>query len=446
MKKSIKTLIIICIFVAAIIGAIIISMQGDNYINRKNKEGVDNLKVKNSLPVKESLPIKESLQKAENLDYDEASIVAVGDIIVHEDQLKAQLNALTGEYNFNNNFKYVKDHIKAADIAIANLETTLAGEKHKYTGYPRFNSPSSLVDAAKECGFDILSTVNNHTIDSGSLGVFSTIAEVQKRNIKVVGTRESLSRKPYILEEVKGIKVGIISYSYETPRKDKSKTLNALEIPSDVVNLLNTFSYEYIKEDLSKIKAQIDEMKSQGAEAIIFIIHWGNEFERKANIHQKSIANELCDYGVDVILGSHPHVIQPIEFITSKKTGKKSLVAYSMGNFISNQQYERTNNRYTEDGLIVNVQIRRNKESKEITIREVSYIPTWVHKYSDNNKLVYEIVPLTDALGSKEQYNLSGEVEVWRAENSQKSTRALMGEDSSIIEGVVKSSSEVLQY
>jgi poly-gamma-glutamate capsule biosynthesis protein CapA/YwtB (metallophosphatase superfamily) len=413
-------------------------MQGDNYKNGQKQESLDNLNAKNSLPVKESLPIKESLQIEENLDYNEASIVAVGDIIVHEDQLKAQLNSGTGEYNFNNNFKYVKEYIKSADIALANLETTLAGEKKKYTGYPRFNSPSSIVDAAQDCGFDILSTVNNHTIDSGSLGVFSTIAEVQKRNLKVIGTRESLGKKPYILEEVKGIKVGIISYSYETPRKGKIKTLNALEIPSDVVNLLNTFSYEYIKEDLSKIKAQIDEMKSQGAEAIIFFIHWGNEFERTPNVHQKSIASELCDYGVDVILGSHPHVIQPIEFITSKKTGKRCLVAYSMGNFISNQQYERTNNRYTEDGLIVNMKIRKNKDSKDITISEVSYIPTWVHKYSDNNKLVYEILPLTDALASKGQYNLNGEVEVWRAENSRKSTRALMGEEGSIIEGVVR--------
>ncbi|MCB2290386.1 CapA family protein [Clostridium sp. CS001] len=438
MKKSIKALIIICICLAVLIWTMIINIQGDNYKNGQKQESINSLQGKNNLPVKESISIKEDLQLTENPNYMEASVVAVGDIIVHEDQLKAQLNANTGEYNFNNNFKYVKDHIKAADIALANLETTLAGENQKYTGYPRFNSPSSIVDAAKDCGFDVLSTVNNHTIDSGSLGVFSTITEIQKRNLKVVGTRKSVGEKPYIIEDVKGIKVGIISYSYETPRKGKNKTLNALEIPSDVVNLLNTFSYEYIKEDLNKIKTQIDEMKSQGAEAIIFIIHWGNEFERKPNVHQKSIASELCDYGVDVILGSHPHVIQPIEFITSKETGKKSLVVYSMGNFISNQQYERTNNRYTEDGLIVNIQIRKNKTSKEITISEVSYIPTWVHKYSDDNKLVYEIVPLTDALESKGQYNLNEEVEVWRAENSEKSTRVLMGEDSSIIERATK--------
>lgn len=432
MKKSIKTLIIICIFVATLIGTIIINVQGDNYRNGENQKNIDSVNGKNSLPV------KDNLQLSENLDYNEASIVAVGDIIVHEEQLKAQLNEGTGEYNFNNNFKFVKSHIQSADIALANLETTLAGEKQKYSGYPRFNSPSSILDAINDCGFDILSTVNNHTIDRDSLGVFSTLKEIQKRNLKAVGTRESLGKKPYIVEEVKGIKIGIISYSYETPRKGKNKTLNALEIPSDVVNILNTFSYEYIKEDLSKIKVQIDEMKSQGAEAIIFFIHWGNEFERKPNVHQKSIANELCDYGVDVILGSHPHVIQPIEFITSKKTGRRSLVAYSMGNFISNQQYERTNNRYTEDGLMVNLQIRKNKASKEITISEVSYIPTWVHKYSENNKFVYEILPLTDALSSKSQYNLNGEIEVWRAENSEKSTRLLMGEDSSIIEGAVK--------
>lgn len=426
MKKSIKILIIICIFVATLISTIIINLQGDNNKNNKNQVVKNNQQVKNNLRV------------SENLEYNEANIVAVGDIIVHEEQLKAQFNESTGEYNFDNNFKYVKSYIKSADMALANLETTLAGEKQKYTGYPLFNSPSSIVDALKDCGFDILSTVNNHTIDRGSAGVFSTVAEIEKRKLKVVGTRENLDKKPYIIEEVKGIKIGVISYSYETPRKGKNKTLNAIEIPSDVTKLLNTFSYEYIEEDLNKIKLQIDEMKSKGAEAIVFFIHWGNEYERQPNVHQTSIASRLCDYGVDVIVGSHPHVIQPIEFITSKKTGKKSLVVYSMGNFISNQQYERTNNRYTEDGIIVNIQLKKNKTSKDITIGAVSYIPTWVHRYSADSRLVYEVVPLIDALASKEEYNLNEDMAVWRAENSEKSTRALMGKDNEIIEKTLK--------
>ena len=426
MKKSIKILIIICIFVATLISTIIINLQGDNNKNNKNQMVKNNQEVKNNLQV------------SENLEYNEANIVAVGDIIVHEEQLKAQFNESTGEYNFDNNFKYVKSYIKSADMALANLETTLAGEKQKYTGYPLFNSPSSIVDALKDCGFDILSTVNNHTIDRGSAGVFSTVAEIEKRKLKVVGTRENLDKKPYIIEEVKGIKIGVISYSYETPRKGKNKTLNAIEIPSDVTKLLNTFSYEYIEEDLNKIKLQIDEMKSKGAEAIVFFIHWGNEYERQPNVHQTSIASRLCDYGVDVIVGSHPHVIQPIEFITSKKTGKKSLVVYSMGNFISNQQYERTNNRYTEDGIIVNIQLKKNKTSKDITIGAVSYIPTWVHRYSADSRLVYEVVPLVDALASKEEYNLNEDIAVWRAENSEKSTRALMGKDNEIIEKTLK--------
>ena len=422
MKKSIKIIIIICVFAATLIGTIIVNIQGDNNKVISNKE------VEEKSPVNTDLPVKENLQPSEDLDYDQVNIAAVGDILIHEDQLKAQFNESTREYNFYNNFKYIKSHIVGADIALADLETTLAGEDKKYSGYPLFNSPSSILDAIEDCGFDILSTVNNHSIDMGSVGVINTLAEIEKRNLKATGSRKDIGKKPYLIEDVKGIKLGVISYSYETPRKGKNKTLNALEIPSDVANLLNTFSYEYIKEDLSKIKAQIDEMKTEGAEAIIFIIHWGNEFERSPNVHQESIAKQLCDYGVDVILGSHPHVIQPIEFITSEKTGKRTLVAYSMGNFISNQQYERTNNRYTEDGVIVKVQLRKSKSTKDITIDGVSYIPTWVHKYNNNNKLVYEVLPLTEALASKEQYNLNETIEVWRAENSQKSTEILMGE------------------
>lgn len=425
MKKSIKTLIIICIFVATLISTMIINIQGDNYKTSKNLE-VNKKEAEVKLPV------------SENLEYKEASILAVGDILIHEDQLKAQFNEVTGEYNFENNFKYVKSHIESADIALANFETTLAGEKQKYTGFPLFNSPSSIVDAMKSSGFDILSTINNHTIDMGSAGVLNTLEEIQKRNLIALGTRENLQKQPYIIQEVKGIKLGVISYSFETPRKGENKTLNAIEIPSEVINLLNTFSYEHIEEDLLRIKGQIDEMKSKGAEAIVFFIHWGNEYERSPNVHQIRIANALCDYGVDIILGSHPHVIQPIEFITSQKTGKRSLVVYSMGNFISNQQYERTNNRYTEDGIIVNIQIKKSMVSNNITISGVSYIPTWVHRYTENNKFVYEVVPLTDALASKEEYNLNEDIEVWRAENSEKSTRMLMGESADIIEGGAK--------
>ena len=425
MKKSIKILIIISIFVATVISTMIINIQADNNKVNKSKEA-NNQEVKNNVTA------------SENPEYSEASIIAVGDILIHEDQLKAQFNEGTGEYNFENNFKYVKSHIQSADIALANFETTLAGEKKKYSGYPLFNSPSSIVDAMKNSGFDILSTINNHTIDMGSAGVLSTLEEVQKRNLIAVGTRKNLKDKPYIIEEVKGIKLGVISYCFETPRKGENKTLNAIEIPSDVVNLLNTFSYEHIDQDLSKIKTQIDEMRSNGAEAIIFFIHWGNEYERKPNVHQICIANALCDYGVDIILGSHPHVIQPIEFITSEKTGKRSLVVYSMGNFISNQQYERTNNRYTEDGIMVNIQIKKSKLSNNITISGVSYMPTWVHRYTDNNKFVYEVLPLTEALESKGKYNLNESAVVWRAENSEKSTRILMGESEEIIEDGAK--------
>jgi poly-gamma-glutamate capsule biosynthesis protein CapA/YwtB (metallophosphatase superfamily) len=435
MRKPIKLVITICIFLTAFMGTIIINIKDDNYKDSKN-EVVKNQVVKNQVVKKQE--VKNDLKVSKKLEYDEVNVVAVGDIIIHGEQLKAQLNKVTGEYNFDNNFKHVKPNIISADLALANLETTLAGEEQKYTGYPRFNSPSSIVDTMKNCGFDILSTINNHTIDRGGAGVLSTVEEIEKRELKASGTRTNVYKKPYIIEEVKGIKIGIISYSYETPRKGKNKTLNAMEIPSNVSNLLNTFSYEFIEEDLSKIKAQINEMKSQGAEAIIFFIHWGNEYERKPNVHQKKIANALCDYGVDIILGSHPHVIQPIEFITSEKTGKRSLVAYSMGNFISNQQYETTNNRYTEDGIIVNIQIKKNKTSKDITISEVSYIPTWVHRYSDNSRIVYEVLPLTDALASKEKYNLNKTAEVWRAENSEKSTRVLMGEGTEIMEQTVK--------
>ena len=191
MKNSIKILIIICIFVATITSTKIINMQSENYGTNTNKEINKKEVVKN-------------LTVSDNLEYNEASIVAVGDILIHEEQLKAQYNEGTGKYNFENNFKYVKSHITSADIALANFETTTAGEKQKYSGFPLFNSPSSIVDAMKNCGFDILSTINNHTIDRGSAGVLSTLKEIEKRDLVAIGTRENLQKNLIQYNKLKG--------------------------------------------------------------------------------------------------------------------------------------------------------------------------------------------------------------------------------------------------
>ena len=163
-------------------------------------------------------------------------------------------------------------------------------------------------------------------------------------------------------------------------------------------------------------------MKSQGAEVLIFLIHWGTEYQRNYNSQQEKIARALSSYGVDVIFGSHPHVIQPIKHLVDEPTGKKTLVVYSLGNFLSNQRFEFVNNRYTEDGLIVQVKFKKNLETKEVIMENAGYIPTWVNRHVVNERWVYEILPVHQALRNKEKYNLVTEDSINRAKMSLSNT------------------------
>jgi poly-gamma-glutamate capsule biosynthesis protein CapA/YwtB (metallophosphatase superfamily) len=362
--------------------------------------------------------------------FEEITISAVGDILIHMRHVRSQYNAETKEYDFTNNFKYVKDYISSADIAIANLETTLSGSDRGYSGYPRFNSPDAVADALKYAGFDVITTANNHIIDYGAGGMKRTGQVLRSKGFDVIGTKENRDDKGYIIKEVKGIKVGLTNYAYETPRNGGRKTLNAIIVPSEVEDLIDTFNYDNLEEEFVKIQQRITEMKRDGAEVIVFCLHWGDEYMRKPNSYQKKIAQKLSDFGVDIIFGGHPHVLQPIDIVDSQISGKSTVVVYSLGNFISNQTYETMKRREPEDGMIANVHIRKNMNTGYIQIDEVSYIPTWVYRRPKGSNFIYEILPLDEALAYKDQFNLTTKDSIWRAENSRISTVTLIDTES----------------
>ncbi|WP_168198271.1 CapA family protein [Crassaminicella thermophila] len=406
MKKIILLMIFVCIM----------NFGGCAFLNNMHYISADNIlsDVENEKPedkVQDPLEIK---------------ISAVGDIMVHGPQLRAQYNQNKEEYNFKNNFQFVKPYISQADIALCNLETTFGGVNKGYSSFPKFNTPDSLGEAIKDAGFDAVITANNHTIDSGGKGVFRTIKELKKLGLDVVGTKENEACENFIVKKVKNVKFGIIAYTYETPKWGNHKTLNSLIVPKEVESCINTFNYANVDEDLKKMKKEIQRMREQGVEVIIFYLHWGNEYHREPNKYQKKIAQYLTDVGVDIIFGSHPHVLQPIEFMENENRKKKTLVVYSMGNFLSNQRYEILKNRYTEDGIILNITLLKDFEKNLITIKEVAYVPTWVHKYFKNGRKVYEIIPLNDALDNPTIYHLLNKDSLWRAKNSKNNTTILI--------------------
>lgn len=363
-------------------------------------------------------------KKENNIDI---QISAVGDVLAHQDQLDSQYNSETKQYDFDNNFKYVSPYIKKSDLALANLETTLAGTDHgNYTGYPTFNSPDALAKAVKDAGFGVISAANNHSIDKGSYGLKRTVSTVKGMGETLIGLRENESDKQYTIQDVKGIKVGMTSFTFETAPVKGQKTLNSIVVPSDVSNLISSFNPDKPDHDVSKIIEQVNLMKQEGAELTIVFMHWGVEYEREPNKYQKEMAQALADAGVDIIFGSHPHVIEPITYLNSSKTGKQCLVVYSMGNFLSNQRIERTNNKYTEDGMIVNVGVEKNIKTNAVSIVNTSYIPTWVDRTASGKHYNYEIVPLPAALKDKAAFDITDNTSEKKAEDSYTNTTSIV--------------------
>lgn len=389
-------------------------------------------KTPSNITSKKGLPRKDLPLSPSGNSFTTIKITAVGDILAHDDQLASQYNKNTNTYNFDDNFKYITPYIKTADLSICNLETTLAGvESGGFSGYPAFNSPDELLYAAKNAGFNVISAVNNHCIDKGSYGVIRTTKKIKDSNLTLLGLRSNIEEKRYTIKNVKGIKVALCAYSFETPLKEGNKTINSIPIPKDVVSLLNTFNPGNKDYDLPQIIEQVNLMKRDGAEVIIMVMHWGDEYQRQENEYQKYMAKELINSGVNIILGSHPHVIEKMEYMADSY-GKENLVVYSMGNILSNQRYERIGNRFTEDGVIVNVDITKDLMTGKISISNSSFIPTWVNRYPFGNHYGYDIVPLPIALKHKDSFNLNSAEAFTRATNSYNNTLDIMKDSSNI--------------
>ncbi len=357
-------------------------------------------------------------------DYKEANVIritAVGDILVHETQLISQYDEEKESYDFTDNFQYVEGYIKDADLAIANLETTLAGKEKGFTGYPTFNTPDEILDALRDCGFNLISAANNHIIDKGIAGLTRTATIVRDKGLELTGIKANSQEKSYSVKEIKGVKIGISNYVFETQKQGGNITINSIPLPKEGEELIDTFNYSELNSWYREAEERISKMKSEGAEFIVFLMHWGNEYQRDANSYQKEMAQKLCDLGVDVIIGSHPHVIQPMEYLTSSISGKSSVVFYSLGNFLSNQRRERVDSIYPEDGIIVNIDVIKGKDGT-LELGEVSYIPTWVYREDlGGEKYAYSILPLNE-LEEGNSFDIQEAEELSKAEVSYSNT------------------------
>lgn len=354
--------------------------------------------------------------KAIKTETVELEILCAGDVMAHTSQIDAALNAGSKDgqesYDFTGVFSDISSYISDADLAICNLEAPLGGEP--YMGYPIFSAPDSLADALKKSGFDIALTSNNHMLDKGLDGLKRTIEVCREAGLKTTGTHLS-GEKNYIIEEVKGIKIAIVSYTYETPPSASSRTINGNPMSDETKKYINSYYYGNKDDDLSEMKDAIDEARSQGAQIVIAYMHWGEEYERVANEAQIDTAETVASFGADIIFASHPHVLQNLDYIGDVP------VFYSMGNLISNQREETLQNKYTEQGMLAYAKIKIKDGKKEYVT--ISLLPTWVDKY-DND---YRIIPLDKNLSDNSMLQKSGHLS--RAEGALQDCIDMYGQE-----------------
>ena len=335
-----------------------------------------------------------SEDKVDNKTYT-ATVINTGDIILHTPVLGGAKTA-SGDYDFSAFFGKVEKYFKGADLAVANLEVTLAGTKYKYDGYPRFNSPDSLVDTCKDAGIGMLLTANNHSYDTNLYGLKRTVQVLKEKGMPYIGTKELETDPSYVVKNLNGIKIGMTCFTYETGTgSPDKKALNGLQLASEAYNLVNSFSYDYIDKFYTQAESMIASMKKDGADAIIFYMHWGAEYQLKANTWQKTIAQKLADLGVDVIVGGHPHFVQPIDVLYGAGRDKQTVCLYSMGNAISNQRRGIQGlpmSGHTEDGVLFSCTFE--KKNGETSIKTVDIIPTWVDKYRGGSGHLYTMYPI----------------------------------------------------
>jgi poly-gamma-glutamate synthesis protein (capsule biosynthesis protein) len=287
------------------------------------------------------------------------TFAVVGDIMNHDLQIQTAYNKEIDAWDYKFSFEFVKPYLETADIAIGNLETTLPGDREKFSGYPQFGAPDELLDAIKWAGFDVLTLANNHCVDKGLDALIRTRNMVEKNGMIPLGTFYDdidQEKKAVVIYQKNGFKLALLNFTYGT---------NGIPVPSPAkVNEI----------DLNILRKQIRKAKEYNPDAIIVLLHYGTEYQTQPDIYQHYVVHVALKEGADIILGGHPHVLQPFEVVQIKdKYGqnKNRLIVWSLGNFVSNQL--RVN---TDGGMIFQFQLI--KQNNHILIENIDYIPVYV--------------------------------------------------------------------
>jgi poly-gamma-glutamate capsule biosynthesis protein CapA/YwtB (metallophosphatase superfamily) len=340
------------------------------------------------------------------------SLLFMGDIMGHDEQIWSAENRETHRYNYDDVFRFIKPVISEADVAIANFEVTLAGPP--YTGYPAFSSPVDLAVACRNAGIDYLVTANNHSADRGKRGIINTINKLDSLGIPHTGTflnsaaRDSLS--PMIIYR-KGTSIALLNYTYGT---------NGIVVPEPVkVNML----------DKDQITKDVNKAKNKKADIIILFIHWGTEYDTIPSKNQTDLAEYFFSIGVDLIIGSHPHVLQKMVWVKDGTGGKDRLVIFSLGNFVSNQRKPKT-----DGGTMVRIEL--TKKGGLYKISDAGYYLTWVYTPIEKYRKKFFILPCTEFENRPDFF--SNPADYYKMKRFISDSRALFNEQNINIKEIIR--------
>lgn len=306
------------------------------------------------------------------------SMLFAGDAMQHQSQINTAKTE-TG-YDYSECFRQVNYLTQGYDLAVINLEVTLAGKP--YTGYPRFGAPDEYAFALKDMGFNVFLTANNHSADRRKKGIERTILMLDSMRVKHTGTFvDSIKRELYypLMMIKNGIRIAMLNYTYDTNG-----------IPVDAPNVVNLIDKKQIFQDIQSAK----QMK---ADIIIANMHWGYEYKLRPNKEQKELANFLVDNGVRLVIGSHPHVIQPVDIRKNDDGSINSIIVYSLGNFVSGMKPVDTTG-----GLLFNIDISKKGDSP-VSIDTCNYSLVWTHKLMKGERIIgYKLLPVEKYYNNEE--------------------------------------------
>lgn len=320
----------------------------------------------------------ETTQQAEL--FSRVTFAAVGDNLIHDTVYEQAAARSSSGYDFTDAYERIAEYIATPDVAILNQETIISTE-HNVSSYPMFNSPVEVGEEMLEIGFDVFNIATNHSLDCGEKGLISAINFWKSKNAITCGAylnREDMSNIP--MHEVNGVRIAYLGFT---------DSANGLSLPADSeVILVRAADESLLQQRIIKAK--------ETADVVIVSAHWGNEYTHEPTDAQRELAEKLAMWGADVIIGTHPHVIQPVEYITNSD-GRKTLVAYSLGNFISAQ-----NRGPRMLGGMLNFEVVKNNTTGETALENVKFSGVVTHfGYGCSNIRVYPLEAYTEELASK---------------------------------------------